>query len=213
MSQEKIRQFEELLNGKGRTTGIPFTLEEQSCLTKYYKSVLQWNDRLHLTTLTEPSQFFHRHILESDFAGAFIVSAVEEVWDLGSGLGVPGIPLSILRPDLKINLVESKRGKVIFLEDLVSLLDLKNVNVVGSRIEEIVEVRANSCLVARAVERMEKMVQRILLLGESSRQIIFLASENLGGIVKSLAGPRFAVRLIPIPGSESRFVISLLRST
>ncbi|MBS1789836.1 MAG: 16S rRNA (guanine(527)-N(7))-methyltransferase RsmG [Acidobacteria bacterium] len=213
MSEEKIRQFGNLLKEKGRSIGIPFTDDEQDRLTRYYRSVLQWNDRLHLTTLTEPFQFFHRHIFESDFAETFIVSSVEEVWDLGSGLGVPGMLLAILRPDLKINLVESKRVKVIFLEDVISTLNLRNVKVIGSRIEEIASFPSNSCLIARAVERMEKMVRQIVILGENCRQIVFLGSRDLGDAVKSMAEPGFSLQLIPIPGSESRFVLSLVRST
>lgn len=193
--------------------GIPFTRDEQDRLTKYYKLVLQWNDRLHLTTLTEPIQFFNRHILESDFARALLASSVEEVWDLGSGLGVPGIPLAVFRSDLTIKLVESKRAKVIFLEEVVSILGLKNVEVIGSRIEEIVHFSEKSCLIARAVERMEKLVQEIVIFGRNCRQMVFLASPDLGISLKSFVGPDFSFRLIPIPGSENRVVITLIRST
>lgn len=213
MNQENIRQFEELLRKNGRSTGAEFSDLELWCLKSYYELVLKWNARLHLTTLTEPSPFFHRHIYESDFAETFISSSIERVWDLGTGLGVPGIPLAILRPELSISLVESKRGKVIFLEEMVSSLKLTNVKVIAARIESIDKLPANICLIARAVEQMENVISEMIALGLNCRQMIVLGSEDLGTKLRVSLGPEFQVKLVPIPGSERRFVVNALSST
>ncbi len=213
MNQENIRQFEELLRKNGRSTGTGFSGLELERLKSYYELVLKWNARLHLTTLTTPPNFFHRHIYESDFAETFISPSVEQVWDLGTGLGVPGIPLAILRPELSINLVESKRGKVIFLEEVVSALNLTNAKVIGARIESIGQLPANSCLIARAVEKMEGVISEMIALGRNCRQMIVLGAEDIGEKFREALGTGFGVRLHTIPGSERRFVINAVSST
>src|SRR5215475_8203011 len=106
-------------------------------LSKYYELVLKWNKRLHLTTLTQPQEFFERHILESTFSESLILPSVNQVWDLGSGLGVPGMVIAILRPDLIAHLVEANRNKALFLEEAAAHLNLKNVEVIESRLEAI----------------------------------------------------------------------------
>lgn len=213
MNQKSISQFEELLRKNRRSTGAEFSDLELERLKSYYELVLKWNVRLHLTTLTTPSQFFFRHVYESDFAETFISPFVEQIWDLGTGLGIPGIPLAILRPDLTVNLVESKRGKAIFLEEVVSALNLTNSKVIGARIESIGQLPANSCLIARAVEKMDGVISEMIALGGNCRQMIVLGAEDLGEKFRDASEPGFQVELAPILGSERRFVINALSST
>lgn len=213
MNQKSVSQFEELLRNNGRSTGAGFSDLELERLKSYYELVLKWNARLHLTTLTTPSDFFLRHIYESDFAETFILRSIEQVWDLGTGLGVPGIPLAILRPDLTVNLVESKRGKVIFLEEAVSALNLTNAKVIGVRIESIGQLPVNSCLIARAVEKMEDVVSEMVALGRNCRQMIILGAEELGTKLQDASESKTSVHIVPIPGSERRYVMNVLSST
>lgn len=213
MTQEKIRQFEDLLKIKGRSTGEKFSSSELERLSRYYELVLKWNARLHLTTLTEPFTFFHRHVYESDFAGTFLEPSVKHLWDLGSGLGIPGIPLAIFRPDLNVTLVESTRGKAIFLEEVISLLNLENTHVVEKRFEHLGQLPFYSCLIARAVEQMGDMVAKMAVLGKNSRQVLLLGGESLAERLKVEFGASFRIQLIPIQNSERRFVISAVSST
>lgn len=213
MIQKNIRQFEDLLIKNGRSTRSGFSDLERERLVKYYELVLKWNPRLHLTTLAGPEEFFHRHIFESVFAEAFILPSVEEVWDLGTGLGIPGIPLSIIRAELAVKLVESRRNKVIFLEEVVSSLKLTNAGVIGARIESLDNPPEKSCLIARAVEQMEGIVSEMVVLGENCRQMLVLGSEELGLSLQAQVDGRFRVELKPIPGSDHRFVINAERFT
>src|SRR5215831_5217196 len=142
-----------------------FTGAEAYLLSKYYELVLKWNKRLHLTTLTQPQEFLERHILESAFSESLILPSVNQIWDLGSGLGVPGIVIAILRPDLDVSLIEVSRNKALFLDEAVAHLNLKNVVIIESRLEAVEGVHEESCLTVRAIERMEKMIPEILRLG------------------------------------------------
>src|SRR5262245_31207941 len=78
----------------GELQGKSFSEPEIDLLANYYELVLKWNNRLHLTTLIRPQEFFNRHILESSFAESLILPSVNQFWDIGSGLGVPGMIIS-----------------------------------------------------------------------------------------------------------------------
>src|SRR6185369_4459750 len=97
---------------------------EKDLLERYYKLVLKWNDRLHLTTITAPDAFVRRHLDEAIFVEKRILPIVDEFWDIGSGVGIPGIPVAVRRPDMEVRLVEANRRKALFLEEVVAELQL-----------------------------------------------------------------------------------------
>ncbi|MCI0664258.1 MAG: 16S rRNA (guanine(527)-N(7))-methyltransferase RsmG [Acidobacteria bacterium] len=205
--------FQNFLRKSGRWDGKEFSDSETDLLTNYYELVLKWNNRLHLTTLTQPQEFFERHILESAFAESLILPSVKQVWDLGSGLGVPGMVIAILRPDLDVRLVEVSRNKALFLEEAAAHLNLKNVRVIESRLEDIEGVPDESCLTVRAIERMEKMIPEILRLGEKASQILIFGAKSLEGKVRAIINDQRRIESFLIPGSDRRYVINIFRST
>src|SRR5262245_44317249 len=109
---EKLKDIlQQSTSSVGTSAGKGFSQTEIDSLSKYYELVLKWNPRLHLTTLIQPQAFFDRHIFESAFSASLLSPSINQIWDLGSGLGAPGMILAILRPDLAIHLVESSRNK------------------------------------------------------------------------------------------------------
>jgi 16S rRNA (guanine527-N7)-methyltransferase len=206
MTEEMIReassQIRELM-----TDRYPLLSKEVvGRFSRYYGLVLKWNPRLHLTTITEPHQFLARHVDEVLFASQFVLEGVTSIWDLGSGLGVPGIPLKILRPELEMVLVESSRKKAIFLEIVISEIGLVHSRVDCQRIEALSPLPAGSLLTARAVEQMERLVPQMIHLSRKSFQILLFCSRSL---CQSLDGavPRL------IPGSSDRYIADLKCST
>jgi 16S rRNA (guanine(527)-N(7))-methyltransferase RsmG len=190
-----------------------FTEAEIDLLSKYYELVLKWNKRLHLTTLTQPLEFFERHILESAFSESLILPSINQIWDLGSGLGVPGMALAILRPELDSYLVEAGRNKALFLEETASHLKLKNVKVVESRFETLETLPEDSCLMSRAIEKMEKVIPHILKLGELASQIMIFGSKDLEARARLYINDKRKIESALIPGSNRRYIINILRST
>jgi 16S rRNA (guanine(527)-N(7))-methyltransferase RsmG len=186
---------------------------EIDLLSKYYELVLKWNKRLHLTTLTRPQEFFERHILESIFSESLILPSVNHVWDLGSGLGVPGMVIAILRPDLDTHLVEAGRNKALFLEETAAHLDLKNVTVVESRFETLDPLPEESCLTVRAIEKMGKLIPEILRLGARSSQILIFGAKDMEARARIYINDKRKIECALIPGSNQRYVINITRST
>jgi 16S rRNA (guanine527-N7)-methyltransferase len=209
----KTVQLEDILRKTERADGTLFSDHERACLSRYFDLVLKWNTRLHLTTLTCPGEFVERHICEADFAADKILDSISEVWDLGTGLGIPGIPMAIFRPDLKVNLVESNRAKSIFLEETVSHLRLANVKVVRSRIESLADIPEAACLTVRAVERMERVLADILRIGAGCFQILVFGNHETDALVRSLFGRKGKIESWLIPGTERRFLIEFTRFT
>jgi 16S rRNA (guanine527-N7)-methyltransferase len=182
-------------------------------LSKYYGLVLKWNGRLHLTTLTHPAEFAERHIGESSLAASKIMDSIEEVWDLGTGLGIPGIPIAIFRPDLAVKLVESNRAKAIFLEEAASDLQLSNLNVLRKRIESLDGLTEVACITLRAVEQMEKVLLEVFEVGSSAGQILIFGNSQTEQLIRDLAGREGRIISSLIPGSERRLLIEFIRFT
>ena len=182
------------------------TAEQIDRFVHYYGLVLKWNSRLHLTTLTEPDQFLSRHIAEVAAAVDLIEARVTGVWDLGSGLGVPGLPLKILRPDLDVLLVEASRKKAVFLETVVGELGLAGCRVACQRIEDLPAPPADLLLTARAVEQMEELLPRLRELAFSAGQMILFISPDLARLLPGAT-------LSPLPGAQHRCLAILKCST
>jgi len=174
---------------------------------RYYRLILKWNDRLHLTTITRPKAFVERHLGESIFTGNRILPLVDEFWDIGSGAGLPGIPIAILRPEMEVLLVESDRKKVLFLEEVAAALELGRVRVINARFETIDAFSPQACLAARAVEKMERVVRDILRKGTGVTQILILGGAGL--VVTAKPGWRLVRH--SIPNSTNRWLFELVR--
>lgn len=184
-----------------------------SSLSHYYDLVLKWNPRLHLTTVTDPIEFAQRQIGEAQFAAGKLLESIEEVWDLGTGLGIPGIPIAILRSDLVVKLVESNRSKTIFLEETISELRLDKTAVIRGRIDSLAELPEAACATIRAVERMEKVLVDVLRIGLRCRQILVFGNQEIESLLKRLAPGSGKIESWLIPGSERRYLIQLIRFT
>ena len=172
-----------------------------SQLVAYYELVLKWNRKISLTTITSAREFAERNVGEALFAADHIGAGVTEVWDIGSGLGIPGIPIAIVRPSLMVKLVESNRKKAIFLEEACDALSLKNTNVIRGRLETLPAFSEHSCVTLRAVERMEKLTIQVLKKAEASQVLVF------GGDALHVGWPTHRpLNKYLLPGSTARFL-------
>jgi 16S rRNA (guanine527-N7)-methyltransferase len=209
----QISQLKEILRTGEWRDGKRFSASEIELISNHYELTLKWNDRLHLTTLTQPQDFFERHILESAFAESLILPCVHQIWDLGSGLGVPGVVLAVLRPGLTVHLVETSRNKAVFLEEVVGTLPLTNARVVRARFESFGSLPPGSCLIVRAVERMEKMLPEMVRLGTAAAQILIFGGRHLKDEVSKFLTEQWQIKCSLLPGSHQRYLINISRST
>lgn len=96
--------------------------------------LLDWNQRLNLTRITEPHEVILKHFIDSMVLAKYISGVTFA--DLGTGAGFPGVPLKILRPDLDIVLMDSLKKRLDFLEVVINSLNLKGIKTVHARVED-----------------------------------------------------------------------------
>src|SRR5438477_9387063 len=114
--------------------GLHLTEEQFERFARYRAELLDWNQRVNLTSITEPSQVEAKHFLDSLTVLNAIPSADQRsqpvhVADIGTGAGFPGIPLALISPGYQVTLVETTGKKCRFLEHVVATLGLANVTI------------------------------------------------------------------------------------
>jgi 16S rRNA (guanine527-N7)-methyltransferase len=124
------------LRKSARRLGIGLTAAHLDAFASYLDLLLDWNRRVNLTAITEPSQVAALHFLDSLTCLAEVPTAANtRLCDVGSGAGFPGIPLAIVCPELEVTLLESVRKKCRFLEAVIAALGLPRVAVACRRAE------------------------------------------------------------------------------
>lgn len=105
----------------------------------YYKLLLEWNEKINLTAITEQSEVIEKHFIDSILPHKeFEINC--SIIDIGSGAGFPGIPLKIYRPDLDITLLDSLNKRVNFLNIVINKLQLDNIVAIHGRCEDIAKM-------------------------------------------------------------------------
>jgi 16S rRNA (guanine527-N7)-methyltransferase len=123
-------------------------------LDRHYQLLVKWNRVLNLTSIRDTEEAVVRHYCECLFF-ASLLPEEGRVLDLGSGAGFPGVPVAILRPEMRVTLLESHQRKAVFLKEATR--DLENVEVVPKRAEDISSTW--DLVVSRAVDPKEVLRQ------------------------------------------------------
>ena len=108
-------------------------------IQQYIRILLLWNDKINLTPIRDPLEILYRHFCESMYAAVAVPVEYGRLADVGSGGGFPGIPLKIMRPELRVFLVESNLKKATFLAEVVREIGLPDTQVLVRRYEELGE--------------------------------------------------------------------------
>lgn len=136
--------------------GLTVTAEQAVQLAQYCSLLWDWNSRLNLTRHTDWEMFVTRDLLDTQKLAEHIPQGAK-ILDVGSGGGVPGIPLAILRPDLAVSLCESIGKKSLALKDIVANMQLK-VPVHADRAEVVLKKHRFQFITARAVASISKLI-------------------------------------------------------
>lgn len=103
----------------------------------YAKELLAYNEHVNLTAIRDPKEVEQKHFIDSLSVVPLIPDNTKTLVDVGSGAGFPGLPIAIVCPHIQVTLIESIGKKAKFLEYIVDVLKLKNVEVVCARAEEV----------------------------------------------------------------------------
>lgn len=184
--------------------------EQQAMLLKYVALLGKWNQAFNLTAVRDPSDMVVRHLLDS----LAVLPHVSEdaLLDVGTGAGIPGIPLAICRPEQALTLVDSNGKKTRFVKQAATELGLHNVTVVQSRVEQY--RMSSPQVISRAFASLPDMVRMTAhLLAPGGRLLAMKATPT----DLEVAGLRAAWNIEHIPLTvpmldEPRQLIVLTRS-
>ena len=113
------------------------TMIDQFC--RYYELLMDWNEKINLTAITEQSEVIEKHFIDSILPYKAFKEG-SSIIDIGSGAGFPGIPLKILRPDLNITLLDSLNKRINFLNIVIEELKLNNIVAIHGRCEDVAKM-------------------------------------------------------------------------
>ncbi len=147
-------QLLERLNNGLKQMGINSQSEK---LIDYLMLLSKWNKAYNLTAIRDPIEMVDKHLLDS----LSILPHVEgkRILDVGSGAGLPGIPLAITLPQCEVTLVDSNGKKTRFLQAIKRELNLSNINIIHGRVEHIIDEEKFDCILSRAFSDLEQMLK------------------------------------------------------
>jgi len=130
---------------------------------QYYRVLLDWNQKMNLTAITDKEEVFMKHFFDSITPAFHYSFNSQKIIDIGAGAGFPGLPLKICFPDLELTLLDSLNKRITFLHDVVNQLGLEHVNLIHGRAEEIArndQYRESfDIAISRAVARLNVLVE------------------------------------------------------
>lgn len=161
-----MNEFANMLIEKAEKAGLPLEQEQAERFSHYYELLLDWNTRMNLTAITDPGGVIVRHFIDSLLLTRMVeIPENAQLADIGTGAGFPSVPVGIVRPDVKLLLVDSLNKRITFLKQLTAELGVR-AECIHSRAEELgkkPEYR-ESCEVvtARAVAHLRELAEYCL---------------------------------------------------
>lgn len=174
----------QLLVSGARQLNIEVDDERLSSLMRYVELLQKWNKTYNLTAIEDKNEIIIKHILDSLSVVEYLKG--KHIIDVGSGAGLPGIPLAILRPDKNFSLLDSNVKKTRFIQQAAIDLRLKNVHVIYSRVEDYhltsnAKLEINT-LISRAFANSDNLFASceglLSCLSEKGRIIFMLGKQN-----------------------------------
>ncbi len=161
--------MEKLIAG-AKKIGLKLSLKQLEQFHLYYQELIDWNQRMNLTAITSYDNVQIKHFLDSlTITLAFkppITTTDLHIIDIGTGAGLPGLPLKILFPEVKMVLLEATTKKTVFLHHLCTSLKLSNVEILTGRAEEIAHLlqyrEKFSIVLSRGVAPLNTLVELTL---------------------------------------------------
>lgn len=187
----------------------------------YMELLVEWNKKINLTAIVEMTDVIDKHFIDCLTISQYLKENAQMI-DVGTGAGFPGIPLKIARDDLQIDLLDSLNKRVIFLNEVINQLQLKNINAIHSRAEDEAlknEKRENyDVAVSRAVANLPVLLEYLLPFVKLNGICVCMKGANIEEEVKSskkalkeLGGEIEAIDNFKLPGVDATRNIIIVR--
>lgn len=205
--------------------GIEVTPKQMEQFDTYFNMLVLWNEKINLTAVTEEKEVYEKHFYDS-ITPLFYIDIEEgaSLCDVGAGAGFPSIPMKIIRPDLKITIVDSLNKRINFLNELTANLGLDKITLVHDRAETFGQHTARhmfDVVTARAVARLNVLAELCLPLVRTGGRFIVLKGkrtmeeiEEAEFALKLLGGELEAIHELSLPEEDSdRYILDIRKKS
>jgi 16S rRNA (guanine527-N7)-methyltransferase len=203
---------EELAQG-ALELGVELSPQQQEQLLAYLALLIKWNKAYNLTAVRDPDEMVSRHLLDSLSVVPFVVEAGNNWLDVGSGGGMPGVPLAILFPERQFTLLDSNGKKTRFLTQVKLELKLSNLQVIHSRVEEFTPSVAFSGICSRAFSSLEDFSNWTRHLGDANSQWLAMKGVHPDDELQALPADfrLSSSHVLKVPGCQGQRHLLILR--
>ena len=182
-----IEQFKELMCSYGKKMDLMFNDKQLNQFYDYMNLLLEWNEKINLTAITEPQEVILKHFIDSLTINKYIKENTT-IADVGTGAGFPGIPLKIYREDLKITLIDSLNKRINFLNEVIDKLHLENISTIHSRIEDFGKDKKHrekyEYVTARAVANLTTLSEYLMPISKVGGKCICMKGNEIKDEIK-----------------------------
>ena len=212
--------FSEELEIKAKQIEIELTKEQIEKYYNYMNLLLEWNEKINLTAIIEPREIILKHFVDSLTIAKYIKDD-EKLIDVGTGAGFPGIPLSIVKENTDIVLLDSLNKRINFLEEVKENLKLENITTIHGRAEEFGknknEREKYDIATSRAVASLNILLEYLLPLVKVGGRAICMKGSNIEEIenaknaLEILGGKIEKIEEITLPNSDIKRNIIIVK--
>ncbi|WP_397379016.1 16S rRNA (guanine(527)-N(7))-methyltransferase RsmG [Pseudomonas sp.] len=212
MSLVTARHAEELSQG-ALELGVELSAQQHEQLLAYLALLIKWNKAYNLTAVRDPDEMVSRHLLDSLSVVPFVSEAGDNWLDVGSGGGMPGIPLAILFPERQFTLLDSNGKKTRFLTQVKLELQLANLQVIHSRVEAFTPAVPFSGICSRAFSSLEDFSNWTRHLGDTTTQWLAMKGVHPDDELQALPADfsLTATHVLKVPGCQGQRHLLILR--
>jgi 16S rRNA (guanine527-N7)-methyltransferase len=214
-------EWKKLLKEQCGIIKIDLSDSEEEKFYKYMELLRKWNENINLTAITEPNEVLQKHFIDSLTVIKYIKDC-SEIIDVGTGAGFPGIPIKIVDESVNVTLLDSLNKRISFLDEVISNLNLTNINTIHARAEEAgknAELREKFDIsISRAVAPLNVLVEYLLPFAKVNGMCICMKGsntneeiENSKNAIKLLGGKIETIEEFTLPNSDIKRTIIIVR--
>lgn len=215
--QEWIQQIQNEAN----ELHISLSEEQTEKFFNYMQLLLEWNEKINLTAITEPKEILQKHFIDSLTIYPYLTEK-STIIDVGTGAGFPGIPLKIVNPNHTVVLLDALNKRLNFLQEVIKQLELKEIKTIHARAEEGAKNKQYremfDIAISRAVAPLNVLVEYVLPFVKIGGRCIAMKGNNAKEEIQNsqkaievLGGEIEKIEKFKLPNSEIERTVILIK--